>query len=189
MERLLAFIWPQRRGRPLPPLGELVARLGVKRVGDRDSPVGARPGLRGLPIGMIAPEEIAPPGGELGQRERCPKAELSLSRRAYRRNAWPLRAARAGRRARPSSPEPEEGQMRGLSEREVFGLRLSRRSGPSAAPRPGRAQTPLCCGQTLLHNAGQPAAARLLGEGRRDDEASSASPSATTQSLPRLFAS
>src|ERR1700751_3112825 len=66
--------------RPKTAIGALRGRgrLGIERVGDRDSPIGARPALRGLAIGMIAPDEIAPPGGELGRRLRRPKAELSL---------------------------------------------------------------------------------------------------------------
>jgi hypothetical protein len=59
-------------------LGKLSPRSFVKRVGDRDSHVRARSRLEGLPIGMIAPHEIAPPGGKLSQRQRRAEAELSL---------------------------------------------------------------------------------------------------------------
>jgi len=71
--RLDVFIWPHRR---LTRLGAVPPRPIVKGVGDRHASVGPLAGGHRLPIGMIAPDEVAPAGRQLIERQRRAKAEL-----------------------------------------------------------------------------------------------------------------
>src|ERR1700722_14791666 len=67
--RLRAFIWPRRRAEWLSRLGELPSCAIVKHGGDRHPSIGALAGVQGLAIGMIAPDEIAPAGRKLVERQ------------------------------------------------------------------------------------------------------------------------
>src|SRR5580692_8004550 len=90
--RLDVFIWPHRR---LTRLGAVPPRPIVKGVGDRHASVGPLAGGRRLPIGMIAPDKVAPTGRQLIERQRCAEAEL-------RRDLGRRIAAAPGRFARRS---------------------------------------------------------------------------------------
>src|ERR1700734_3514364 len=66
----------QAADRWLARLGEFPPGSVVKRVGDRHAPVGSLAGGHRLPIGMIAPDEVAPAGRQLIERQRRTEAEF-----------------------------------------------------------------------------------------------------------------
>src|ERR1700733_2972872 len=80
----------QAADRWLTRLGAVPPGSVVKRVGDRHAPVGPLAGGHRLPIGMIAPDEVAPAGRQLIERQRRTEAEL-------RRDLGRCRAGAPGR--------------------------------------------------------------------------------------------
>src|ERR1700734_1283411 len=65
LQCLFGNLATQAADRWLARLGEFPPGSVVKRVGDRHAPVGSLAGGHRLPIGMIAPDEVAPAGRQL----------------------------------------------------------------------------------------------------------------------------
>ena len=163
----------------LPGLGELAPRLVVERVGDRHARVGLFAGVHRLAIGMIAPDKVAPAGGELSERQRRAKAELrrDLSRSVAgtrRRFAWRRLGRRRSRgRSAGSSVQSKARPNRALPPEPSAGPKATpRMRGAPGRPAPSsyrRAILPACLVEGALKGVAA-AVGHCVARSRRADQ-------------------